>query len=95
MFACEINLCLHCAEKEEGGAAADAITMEGVGIRVVMKYKSKTFFQSRNQRASLDGRFERGEREEEKDIRGPPPKRRLEEKISTREHKFNINELLT
>ena len=34
--------CLHRTRKTCG--AADAITMEGVGIRAAMKYKSKTFF---------------------------------------------------
>ena len=48
--------------KEKPAAAADAITMEGVGIRAAMKYKSKTFFQVEIESASLGGRFEGGEK---------------------------------
>ena len=68
--------------KEKPAAAADAITMEGVGIRAAMKYKSKTFFSKLKSKAlhlTADLREEKRAsspnfRESLNDIRGPPPK---------------------
>ena len=68
--------------KEKPAAAADAITMEGTGIRAAMKYKTKTFFSKLKSKAlhlTADLREEQRAgspnfRESLNDIRGPPPK---------------------
>lgn len=68
--------------KEKPAAAAEAITMEGTGIRAAMKYKSKTLFSKLKSKAlhlTADLREEKRAaspnfRESLNDIRGPPPK---------------------